>query len=107
MARREFFRTSRDAHPLVRPPAATLQSLIAKTKLAISMEESCYTLNSGLLIRKPDTIAMVATDGHPPLISTAPATALRFILPAKTGKVPQRYNSIRKTNDRNCTRYGT
>jgi DNA polymerase-3 subunit beta len=28
------------------------------------MEESRYTLNGGLLILKPDTIAMVATDGH-------------------------------------------
>ncbi len=51
-------------HPLVKLPAATLQSLIAKTKFAISMEESRYTLNGGLLILKPDTIAMVATDGH-------------------------------------------
>src|SRR6202521_928185 len=29
-------------HPLVKLPAATLQSLIAKTKFAISMEESRY-----------------------------------------------------------------
>jgi DNA polymerase-3 subunit beta len=28
------------------------------------MEESRYTLNGGLLILKPDTLAMVATDGH-------------------------------------------
>src|SRR6202140_3080834 len=35
-------------HPLVKLPAATLQSLIAKTKFAISMEESRYTLNGGL-----------------------------------------------------------
>ena len=28
------------------------------------MEESRYTLNGALLILKPDTIAMVATDGH-------------------------------------------
>jgi len=28
------------------------------------MEESRYTLNGGLLILKPDTVAMVATDGH-------------------------------------------
>jgi hypothetical protein len=42
-----------------------------------------------------------------PFISTASITALRFILPAKTGKVPQRYNCIRKANDRNRTRFGT
>jgi DNA polymerase III subunit beta len=38
--------------------------LIAKTSFAISMEESRYTLNGALLILKPDTISMVATDGH-------------------------------------------
>jgi DNA polymerase III subunit beta len=51
-------------HTLVQIPAAALESLIAKTKFAISMEESRYTLNGGLLILKPDTLAMVATDGH-------------------------------------------
>jgi DNA polymerase-3 subunit beta len=51
-------------HVLVKIPATTLESLISKTKFAISMEESRYTLNGGLLILKPDTIAMVATDGH-------------------------------------------
>jgi DNA polymerase-3 subunit beta len=51
-------------HVLVKIPAAILESLIGKTKFAISMEESRYTLNGGLLILKPDTLAMVATDGH-------------------------------------------
>jgi DNA polymerase-3 subunit beta len=51
-------------HVLVKIPAATMESLISKTKFAISMEESRYTLNGGLLILKPDTLAMVATDGH-------------------------------------------
>src|ERR1051326_5645271 len=51
-------------HVLVKIPAAILEGLISKTKFAISMEESRYTLNGGLLILKPDTLAMVATDGH-------------------------------------------
>ncbi len=51
-------------HPLVKIPAKMLGGLIAKTAFAISMEESRYTLNGGLLILKPDTLAMVATDGH-------------------------------------------
>src|SRR5580704_1953626 len=51
-------------HTLVKISAPVLESLIAKTKFAISMEESRYTLNGGLLILKPDTLAMVATDGH-------------------------------------------
>src|SRR5258708_6061102 len=51
-------------HTLVKIPAPILENLIGKTKFAISMEESRYTLNGGLLILKPDTVAMVATDGH-------------------------------------------
>lgn len=51
-------------HVLVKIPATILEGLISKTKFAISMEESRYTLNGGLLILKPDTLAMVATDGH-------------------------------------------
>jgi len=51
-------------HTLVNIPAAIIENLIRKTKFAISMEESRYTLNGGLLILKPDTLAMVATDGH-------------------------------------------
>jgi DNA polymerase-3 subunit beta len=51
-------------HTLVKISAPVMESLIAKTKFAISMEESRYTLNGGLLILKPDSLAMVATDGH-------------------------------------------
>jgi DNA polymerase-3 subunit beta len=64
MARENFPALPAMPHALVKIPAAILESLIAKTKFAISMEESRYTLNGGLLILKPDTIAMVATDGH-------------------------------------------
>jgi len=51
-------------HALVKIPAKILASLISKTIFAISMEESRYTLNGALLILKPETAAMVATDGH-------------------------------------------
>src|SRR5437899_11787334 len=51
-------------HPLVTIPAKVLSSLIARTQFAISMEESRYTVNGGLMILKPDQLAMVATDGH-------------------------------------------
>jgi DNA polymerase-3 subunit beta len=51
-------------HTLVKIPAPIIENLIRKTKFAISMEESRYTLNGGLLILKPETLAMVATDGH-------------------------------------------
>src|SRR6202035_3057280 len=64
MARENFPALPAMPHTLVKISAAVLESLIAKTKFAISMEESRYTLNGGLLILKPDTLAMVATDGH-------------------------------------------
>src|SRR6201993_3961191 len=64
MAKENFPSLPAMPHVLVKIPAAILQSLIAKTKFAISMEESRYTLNGGLLILRPDTLAMVATDGH-------------------------------------------
>ncbi|HEY6442267.1 MAG TPA: DNA polymerase III subunit beta [Candidatus Acidoferrales bacterium] len=51
-------------HALVRIPAKLLASVIAKTTFAISMEESRYTLNGALLVLKPGSITMVATDGH-------------------------------------------
>src|SRR5260370_10460562 len=51
-------------HTLVSIPAGILSSLITRTAFAISMEESRYTLNGAQLTLKPDTIAMVATDGH-------------------------------------------
>ncbi len=41
-----------------------LASVIAKTTFAISLEESRYTLNGALLVVKPTSLTMVATDGH-------------------------------------------
>src|ERR1700676_2090236 len=64
MAKENFPALPTMPHTLVKISAPVLESLIAKTKFAISMEESRYTLNGGLLILKPDTLAMVATDGH-------------------------------------------
>jgi DNA polymerase-3 subunit beta len=45
-------------------PAGLLGSLISKTTFAISAEESRYTLNGALLVLKPASVTMVATDGH-------------------------------------------
>jgi DNA polymerase-3 subunit beta len=41
-----------------------LRGLIARTGFAISSEESRYTLNGALMLLKPESITMVATDGH-------------------------------------------
>ncbi|HZU21578.1 MAG TPA: DNA polymerase III subunit beta [Terriglobales bacterium] len=48
----------------VKLPAAVLRTMIAKTIFAISSEESRYTLNGALMVLKPETLTMVATDGH-------------------------------------------
>ena len=51
-------------HALVKIPARLLADAIAKTIFAISLEESRYTLNGALLVLKPGSLTMVATDGH-------------------------------------------
>ena len=48
----------------IRIPAQVLRSMIAKTGFAIATEESRYTLNGALMVLKPESITMVATDGH-------------------------------------------
>src|ERR1700756_1935737 len=45
-------------------PANTLWKLISRTIFAISTEDSKYTLSGALLILKPGSVTMVATDGH-------------------------------------------
>jgi len=49
---------------VVRIPSEVLRSMIAKTGFAIATEESRYTLNGALMVLKPESITMVATDGH-------------------------------------------
>src|SRR5436853_2702248 len=49
---------------VIKLPSTILRTLIAKTIFAISNEESRYTLNGALMVLKPESIVMVATDGH-------------------------------------------
>jgi len=49
---------------VVKIPAQVLRSMIAKTGFAIANEETRYTLNGALMVLKPESITMVATDGH-------------------------------------------
>ena len=49
---------------LAEVPAGVLAGLIDRTAFAISNEESRYTLNGALLVLKPGSVEMVATDGH-------------------------------------------
>ena len=45
-------------------PSQVLRGMIARTGFAIANEESRYTLNGALMVLKPESITMVATDGH-------------------------------------------
>lgn len=45
-------------------PAATMAQLISRTIYAISTEDSKYTFSGALLVLKPASLTMVATDGH-------------------------------------------
>src|ERR1700690_352768 len=49
---------------VIKIPGQVLRGLIARTGFAISSEESRYTLNGALMLLKPESITMVATDGH-------------------------------------------
>src|ERR1700686_4407118 len=49
---------------VVKIPSQVLRSMIAKTGFAIASEKSRYTLNGALMVLKPESITMVATDGH-------------------------------------------
>src|SRR4026208_1811383 len=49
---------------LVPIAGAVLSKFIARTIVAISTEDSKYTLSGALLVLKPGSITMVATDGH-------------------------------------------
>jgi DNA polymerase-3 subunit beta len=49
---------------VVNIPAQVLRGMIARTAFAIANEESRYTLNGALMVLKPESITMVATDGH-------------------------------------------
>ncbi len=49
---------------VIKIPADVLRTMIAKTIFAISNEESRYTLNGALMVLKPESVTMVATDGH-------------------------------------------
>ena len=45
-------------------PAATLRQMIGKTTFAITGEDTRYFLNGALLVMRPESLSLVATDGH-------------------------------------------
>jgi DNA polymerase III subunit beta len=69
--------------------SASLRQLISKTQFAITGEDTRYYLNGALFVIKPDSMTMVATDGHRLAMAAAPRTGektddLKVILPRKT-----------------------
>src|SRR5689334_5399254 len=64
MSRESFPELPQMPEVLADLPVAILTKMIARTIFAISSEESRFTLNGALLILKPGSIIMVATDGH-------------------------------------------
>jgi len=69
-------------------PANLLASMIGQTIFSISNEESRFTLNGALLVLKPESLTMVATDGHRLAVVERPASiggggVYRSLLPRK------------------------
>jgi len=64
MSRESFPELPQMPEPVAEIPVKLLSSMIARTSFAISMEESRFTLNGALLLLKPESMTMVATDGH-------------------------------------------
>ena len=44
--------------------AAALKEMVAKTQFAITGEDTRYFLNGALFVLRPDSMSLVATDGH-------------------------------------------
>ena len=50
---------------------AALKEMVAKTQFAITGEDTRYFLNGALFVLKPDSMSLVATDGHRLALVTA------------------------------------
>jgi len=69
-------------------PRELMRQMVAKTMFATAVEDSRYYLNGALFVLKPDSMSLVATDGHRlSLITIAAQTGApdtRALLPKKT-----------------------
>src|SRR6476659_1473777 len=74
-------------------PRDVLKQMVGKTQFAITGEDTRYFLNGALFILKPDSMSLVATDGHRLALVSVPRDAVkgkksddevRVILPRKT-----------------------
>src|SRR5213593_2999582 len=72
-------------------PGAALKEMVAKTQFAITGEDTRFFLNGALFVLRPESMSLVATDGHRLAIVTVPrdgkpddAEEVKAILPKKT-----------------------
>jgi DNA polymerase-3 subunit beta len=73
-------------------PRAAVREMVAKTQFAITGEDTRYFLNGALFVLRPDSMSLVATDGHRLALVNVPrngtagteAEDVRAILPKKT-----------------------
>jgi DNA polymerase-3 subunit beta len=72
-------------------PRAALKEMVAKTQFAITGEDTRYFLNGALFVLRPDSMSLVATDGHRLALVSVPREPksagdpeIRAILPKKT-----------------------
>ena len=75
-------------------PRDVLKQMVAKTQFAITGEDTRYFLNGALFVLRPDSMSLVATDGHRLALVTVPRDEgegqgkpedeVRVILPRKT-----------------------
>jgi DNA polymerase-3 subunit beta len=82
------------ATPSATLPRAALKEMVSKTQFAITGEDTRYFLNGALFVLRPDSMSLVATDGHRLALVTVPREAakgakrdegeIRAILPKKT-----------------------
>jgi DNA polymerase-3 subunit beta len=80
------------ATPSMTLPREALKEMIAKTQFAITGEDTRYFLNGALFVIRPESLTLVATDGHRlALVAVAreakgkkDADEIRAILPKKT-----------------------
>jgi DNA polymerase III subunit beta len=74
-------------------PRAAMKEMVAKTQFAITGEDTRYFLNGALFVLRPDSMSLVATDGHRLALVTVPrenkesapaGEEIKKILPKKT-----------------------
>src|SRR6202162_1065482 len=73
-------------------PRAGLREMVAKTQFAITGEDTRFFLNGALFVLRPDSMSLVATDGHRLALVSVPrdgtaskdAEEVKAILPKKT-----------------------